>query len=60
MDLLEVISGTEHPDSLEIGTPGKGGAIKVYGNYANKEAFKEKILNAFEMREFANTKINGE
>lgn len=39
-----------NPDSLEIGTPGKGGAIKIYGDFANKEEFKSKIDNAIELR----------
>jgi len=60
LELLKVVTGNEMQDSIEIGTPGKGGTIKVYGNYADKEAFKNKILNAFEMREFANEKLNGE
>ena len=46
----------ENPDSLEIGTPAKGGSIKVYGNFDNPEAFKKKIDNAFEVRNHANSK----
>ncbi|MFA7073544.1 MAG: hypothetical protein WC138_13695 [Methanoculleus sp.] len=37
-------------DSIEIGTPGKGGAIKVYGDAADPEKFMRKIQNAFELR----------
>lgn len=48
----------ENPDSLEIGTAGKGGAIKVYGNFDNPESFKSKIDNAVSIREYANSKIN--
>ena len=48
---------TENPDSLEIGTPSKGGAIKVYGNFSDKEIFKTKIDNALELRSYANSKI---
>jgi hypothetical protein len=43
----------DNPDSLEIGTPGKGGAIKVYGNFAEPDAFKAKIAVAIGMRTFA-------
>lgn len=43
----------ENPDSLEIGTPSKGGAIKVYGDFGNKEDFKTKITNAMEVRQHA-------
>jgi len=49
----------ENPDSIEIGTPAKGGAIKVYGNFDNPEGFKSKIDNAILVREHANSKING-
>lgn len=48
----------ENPDSLEIGTPAKGGAIKIYGNFDNKEAFKSKVDKAIEVREYANSKLN--
>lgn len=44
----------ENPDSIEFGTPSKGGAIKVYGNAENKEAFKKKIDNMIEIREHTN------
>ncbi len=43
----------ENPDSLEIGTPAKGGAIKVYGNFENKEVFKAKLDAAIEVRAYA-------
>jgi hypothetical protein len=45
---------TENPDSIEIGTPSKGGAIKVYGNFNDLEAFKAKIDAAKAAREYAN------
>jgi len=37
-------------DSLEIGTPGKGGVVKVYGDCSKPEEFMQKIRNAFEIR----------
>ena len=51
---------TENPDSLEMGTPSKGGAVKVYGNFADEESFKKKIDNAKKVREYAesNLKVN--
>ena len=48
---------TENPDSIEIGTPSKGGAIKIYGNFDDKEAFKKKIDAAKEVKEYANANI---
>jgi hypothetical protein len=48
---------TENPDSIEIGTPSKGGVIKVYGNFSEKEVFKSKIDNALELRSYAVSKM---
>lgn len=48
----------ENPDSLELGTPSKGGAIKVYGNFADKEAFKKKIDAAKEVRDDAQANVS--
>ena len=39
----------DNPDSLEIGTPGKLGAIKMYGDFNNLEDFKAKIEEATDM-----------
>ena len=47
------------PDSIEIGTPGKGGTIKVYGDFRKEEDFKQKIRVAHEIRKFAIDLING-
>ena len=43
----------DNPDSLEIGTPSKGGAIKIYGNFADEESFKKKIDAAKKVKEYA-------
>ena len=48
---------TENPDSIEIGTPSKGGAIKIYGNFDDKEAFKKKIDAAKEVKKYAEANI---
>jgi hypothetical protein len=48
---------TENPDSIEIGTPSKGGAIKIYGDFNNTEAFKKKIDAAKEVKEYANVNL---
>jgi len=47
----------ESPDSISIGTPGKGGEIKLYGNFADEAAFKAKIDAAKRMREYANAQL---
>jgi len=47
----------DNPDSLEIGTPAKGGAIKIYGNFEDKAAFKKKVDAAKEVRTYAQAQI---
>ncbi len=44
-------------DSLEIGTPGKSGCVKIYGNFEDKEGFKNKIDAAKEVREYAQANL---
>jgi len=48
---------TENPDSLEFGTPSKGGAVKVYGNFEDEETFKKKIDAAKKVRDYAQANI---
>lgn len=48
---------TENPDSIEIGTPAKGGAVKIYGNFADEKSFKEKIDAAKKVKEYAQANI---
>ena len=45
---------TENPDSITIGSATKGAQIKVYGDFDNLPAFKEKIDAAKATREYAN------
>jgi len=40
-------------DSIEIGTPGKGGAVKIYGDFSDPEKFLQKIRNSMELRQQA-------
>ena len=46
-------------DSLEIGTPAKGGAIKIYTDFSDVEGTKEKIRRAVEARTFASELLGG-
>lgn len=57
MEQHEHIHRSENPDSLEIGTASKGGGIKVYGNFLNKDDFKIKIDKAIEVRRYAQDKL---
>ena len=43
----------EDQDSIEISTPARGGAIKVYGSFGDPETFRKKMINAFVLREEA-------
>jgi len=55
--VLELLAHEELPDSLEIGTPSKSGALKIYLDFEKPEECKKKIDNAFEIRTYANTKM---
>jgi len=45
---------TERQDSIEIGTPGKGGALKIYFDEGDLEGAETRVMNAFNVRELAN------
>ena len=45
------------PDSLCIGTPSKGGEIKIYFNVDDMARATELVDNAFVIRGYANTKF---
>lgn len=50
---------SQDPDSIEIGTPGKGGAVKIYGNFLDPEGFRAKIKAAYELRQYAAELLTG-
>lgn len=43
----------EDPDSIEIGTPSRGGTVKVYHSALDVEGFKHKLDGAFQARTYA-------
>lgn len=49
----------EHPDSLEIGTPGTGGALKIYFDSSDSVDAELRIRNALALRDLANGIISG-
>ncbi len=51
--LREVLRLEGEKDSLEIGTPGRGGTVKVYGSFDDPEGFKAKLAVALDLRRFA-------
>ena len=46
----KIIEGPVFQDSIEIGTPGKGGAIKVYGDFSQPDEFEKRIRDAVRLR----------
>ena len=55
--LREILRIEGEKDSLEIGTPGRGGCVKVYGSFDDPEAFRAKLDVAFELRKVAQVKV---
>lgn len=49
----EIIKKVEFPDSVELGTPSKGGVMKVYFNASNLDETKKRIDNAAEALNYA-------
>lgn len=53
----KILEIKENSDSIEIGSPSKGGAIKIYGDFSKPEVFRDKINNAKEIRQYANAQL---
>ena len=60
LELATLALAENNPDSIEIGTAGKGGGIKIYGNYSRPEEFQNKIDAAFKLRAYAQERIGGQ
>jgi hypothetical protein len=45
--------GPSYPDSLEIGTPSKGGCIKVFGDLDDPTTFEERLRAGLALRQLA-------
>ncbi len=54
--LRELLRIEGQRDSLEIGTPGRGGCVKVYGSFDDPDGFRAKLDIAFELRKYAMVK----
>ena len=60
LDLIAQLVRIEaQKDSLEVGTPAKGGAIKIYTDFSDVEGTKERIRKAVEARTFASELLGG-
>lgn len=55
--LCEILRIEGQRDSLTIGTAGRGGAIKVYGDFGDLPAFQAKLEAAFELRKVAQIEV---
>jgi len=60
-EIIDLIKSMQQQDSIEVGTPAKGGSIKVYGNLetASKE-LEEKLLKGINIMKKANLETKGE
>jgi len=55
----KIIEGPVFQDSIEIGTPGKGGAIKIYGDFADPAGFEARIHEAVRLRKMTSDLMGG-
>lgn len=58
--IVEHREANKMTDSLEIGTPAKGGAIKIYCDFSDIETTRNKIDNAVIARSYAQSKLSVE
>jgi len=55
----KILEGSAFQDSIEVGTPGKGGAIKIYGDFADPAGFEARIREAVRLRKLAGDMMGG-
>ena len=56
----KIIEGPVFQDSIEIGTPGKGGAIKVYEDFSQPDEFEKRIRDAVRLRKMTVDLVEGQ
>jgi len=56
----KIIEGPVFQDSIEIGTLGKGGAIKVYGDFSHPDEFEKRIRDAVRLRKMTVDLMEGQ
>ena len=56
----KIIEGPAFQDSIEIGTPGKGGAIKIYGDFSQPDEFEKRIRDAVRLRKMTVDLMEGQ
>ena len=55
----KILEGAPVQDSIEIGTPGKGGAIKIYGDFGDPAGFEARIHEAVRLRKMTSGLMGG-
>jgi hypothetical protein len=53
-----VTTRTLYPDSIEIGTPGKGGCMKIHFDSSDLSEAQKRIENACSARQYLLTKLS--
>ena len=53
-----IISRVRFPDSIEIGTPSKGGSLHIYFDASDLSETQQRISNAVEARQFLLNKLS--
>ena len=54
-----ITTRTLYPDSIEIGTPGKGGCIHIFFDSGNLAEAQQRIENVVKIKEFLLAKLGG-
>ena len=55
----KILEGPAFQDSIEIGTPGKGGAVKIYGDFGDPAGFESRIREAVRLRKLTGDLLEG-
>ena len=56
----KIMEGPAFQDSIEIGTPGRGGAIKIYGDFGQPDEFENRIRDAVRLRKMTADLMEGQ
>ena len=56
----KIIEGPAFQDSIEIGTTGKGGAIKIYGDFGLPDEIEKRIRDAVRLRKMTADLLEGQ
>ena len=59
-EIVDLIKEMVSQDSIEIGTPAKGGSLKVYGNLDNEKDFESRLSKGLVLMKKANVEYKQE